>query len=156
MSLIQNVMTGVHGRSNSAKEPSLTPHQQSPRPALQRSYTCKPKQLFQTTKCESQNSLFLQKPRACSTPTSPNFTSQRRLSYQRKISRTGSHELTSSKKSSVISFSEKISSIISIPCQVCLGQIWEPGCIISKRDEDKLGWAEPHLRFTLSFPLISP
>ena len=137
MSVIHNIMTGVHGRSNSAEEPSSTTHPQFPRPALQRSYTCKPKQSFQKTKCGNQNNLFLQKPRACSTPTSPNFTSQRRLSYQRNISRTGSHESTSSKKSSVLSFTEKISSIISIPCQVCQGQIEEKGSIMYNRDGTK-------------------
>ena len=115
--------TRMHGRTNSVEEVLTNTNQQGP--VLYRSYTCKRQQSFRHIKSEFHTNLFLQKPPAYSTPTSPNIRSQRKLSYQKSFSRTGSsmsQDSIISRKSSTPSFSERISSILSIPSQVLENQ----------------------------------
>ena len=113
MSYMNNILTGMQGSANKTRSQEKSVPSQ-PKPGLHRSFTCKPQR-----RDEKQAHLGPPKPRACSTPASPCFRSQRRLSYQRTISRTGSEESDRNNTNyHGLSLSGKLCSIISIPCQV--------------------------------------
>ena len=103
MSIIVNVMTTVNGHLTTMEDVLTNPNQQMT-PLLKRSYTCQRQQTFK------------------STPSTPNLKAHRKLSYHSSLSRAGSvmskDGFSLSKKSSVLSLGEKITSIFNIPGQV--------------------------------------
>ena len=116
MSIIVNVMTTVNGHLTTMDDVLTNPKQQRT-PPLQRSYTCKRPQTF-----KRQRNLSVRNPKVYSTPSTPNLKSHRKLSYHSSMSRAGSvmsdDDFSLSRKSSVLSLGEKLTSIFNIPGQV--------------------------------------
>jgi hypothetical protein len=112
MSIIVNVMTTVNGHLTSMEDGITNPMQQKT-PPLQRSYTCKQQQTF-----KRQRNLSVRNPKVYSTPSTPNLKVHKKLSCHSSLSRAGSvmseDDFALSRKSSVLSLGEKITSIFNI------------------------------------------
>ena len=116
MSIIVNVMTTVNGHLTTMED-VLANHNQQRTPILQRSYTCKRPQTF-----KRQRNMSVRNPTVYSTPSTPNLKAHRKLSCHSSLSRAGSvmseNDFLLSRKSSLLSLGERITSIFNIPGQV--------------------------------------
>ena len=109
MSTITNVMTAVHSRTYSVKNiGTSSQHQETV--VLQRSYTCRRKESLRIPR-----NLSVTNRKVYSTPSTPSMRSHRKLSCHSSVSQ---DDCSGSRKSSVLSLGEKISSLLSIPGKV--------------------------------------
>ena len=104
-----NAMTAIHSRTYSVRN-VVTTSQDQQTVLLQRSYTCKSQHYIR-----SQRNLSVRHRKVYSTPSTPSMRSNRKLSCQSFLSESDGSD---SRKSSVLSLGEKISSLLSIPRQV--------------------------------------
>ena len=108
MPVIMNAMTAIHSRTYSVRNVTTSQDQQTA--LLQRSYTCKSQHYIR-----SQRNLSVRNRKVYSTPSTPSMRSNRKLSCHSFLSESDGSD---SRKSSVLSLGEKISSLLSISRQV--------------------------------------